>query len=216
MTAKRAPQPTMRATLNRDYIAAVSLSVIDEAGLDGFSMRKLAAALGADPMAAYRHVTDQQDLFDAVAVRLFVEMDLDSLAWQVDWRVLMRGYADRLRATLQRHPHAVPVFATRPVRDRAAIEIGDRMISQLRKAGFTPASALQLTRCLREYTIGHVMGWAATVTGRSGKPAPDSPDYTPLAAAADATAGTDHFVIGLTAMLDGFSRHLDPGNTPSI
>lgn len=28
-------------------------------------------SLGVDPMAAYRHVADQQDLFDAVAVRLF-------------------------------------------------------------------------------------------------------------------------------------------------
>lgn len=216
MTAKKTPQRTVRTTLNRDYIAAVALSVIDEAGLDGFSMRKLAAALGADPMAAYRHVTDQQDLFDAVTVLLSAEMDLDSLAWQADWRELMCGYADRLRVTLQRHPHAVPVFATRPVRDPAAIEIGDRMIDRLREAGFTPAVALQLTRCLREYTIGHVMGWATAVTGRSGKPAPGSPDYTPLAAAADAAAGADHFDIGLTAMLDGFSRHLAPGNLPGI
>ncbi|NKY53253.1 TetR/AcrR family transcriptional regulator C-terminal domain-containing protein [Nocardia vermiculata] len=212
MSADKAPKRTVRTALNRDYIAAVALSVIDETGLDGFSMRKLAAALGADPMAAYRHVTDQQGLFDAVAVRLSAEMDLDNLAWQADWRELMRDYADRLRVTLQRHPHAVPVFASRPVRAPAAIEIGDRMLDRLCEAGFTPAVALQLTRCLREYTIGHVMGWATVVTGRSRKPAPDSPDHTPLAAAADATAGTDHFDLGLTAMLDGFSRHLAPGN----
>ncbi|WP_433567020.1 TetR/AcrR family transcriptional regulator C-terminal domain-containing protein [Nocardia sp. CA-151230] len=213
MTGKRAPQRTARAMLNRDYIAAVALSVLDETGLDGFSMRKLATALGADPMAAYRHVTDQQDLFDAVAVRLFAEMDLETLGWQSDWRDLMSGYADRLRKTLHDHPHAVPVFATRPVRDTAAIEIGDQMIAQLCAAGFTPVLALQLARCVREYTIGHVLGWAAAVTGRSRKPAPDSPDYTPLAAAADATADTDHFDIGLAAMLDGFAQRL--GSAPT-
>lgn len=214
MTARKTPQRTLRTTLNREYIAAAALSVIDETGLDGFSMRKLAAALGVDPMAAYRHVTDQQDLFDAVAVRLFVEMDLDTLAWQSDWRQLLRGYAERMRTTLRRHPHAVSVFATRPVRDPAAIEIGDRMINRLRDAGFTPTVAMQLTRCLREYTIGHVIGWATAVTGRSRKPAPDSPDYTPLAAAADAAAGTDHFDVGLTALLDGFGRRLPAGNLP--
>ncbi|MEU6560611.1 TetR/AcrR family transcriptional regulator [Nocardia nova] len=208
MTARHTPKRTTRTTLNRDYIAAVALSVIDAAGLDGFSMRRLATALGVDPMAAYRHVTDQQDLFDAVAVRLFTEMDLDGLAWQDDWRNLMREYVERMRVTLRHHPHAVPVFATRPVRAPAAIEIGDRMIDRLRAAGFTPAVALQLTRCLREYTIGHIMGWATAVTGRSRKPDPGAPDYTPLAAAADAGAGTDHFDIGLTAMLDGFARHL--------
>lgn len=210
MSANRVPQRTVRATLNRDYIAAVALSVLDESGIDGFSMRKLAAALGADPMAAYRHFADQQDLFDAVATQLFTEMDLETLPWQAEWHELMRAYADRLRLTLQHHPHTVSIFATRPIRDPAAIQVGDRMVTRLQEAGFTPAPAMHLTRCLREYTIGHVLGWAAAVTGRSRKPAPDSPDYNQLAAAADAAADTDHFDVGLTAMLDGFSRHLDP------
>ncbi|MFF3570055.1 TetR/AcrR family transcriptional regulator C-terminal domain-containing protein [Nocardia jiangxiensis] len=122
---------------------------------------------------------------------------------------LTAGSNDSQRTTLQRHPHAVPVFATRPARDPAAIAIGDRMIAHLSEAGFTSAHALQLSRCLREFTIGHVLGWTAAVTGRSRKPAPDSPDYTPLAAAADAASDSDHFDIGLTAMLDGFARHPD-------
>jgi TetR/AcrR family transcriptional regulator, tetracycline repressor protein len=207
MTTKRTPRRTVRTTLNREYIAAVALSVLDESGADGFSMRRLATALGADPMAAYRHFADQQDLFDAVAVHLFTEMDLESLPWQSDWRELMVAYADRLRSVLRDHPHAVPVFATRPIRDPAAIGIGDRMITRLRDAGFTPAVAMQLTRCLREYVIGHVLGWAAAVTGRSRKPDPGAPNHTTLAAAADAADGTDHFDVGVTAMLDGFDRH---------
>ncbi|MEV6140075.1 TetR/AcrR family transcriptional regulator C-terminal domain-containing protein [Nocardia sp. NPDC051990] len=201
---------TVRSTLNRDYIAAVALSVLDESGIDGFSMRKLATALGADPMAAYRHFADQQDLFDAVATQLFTEMALETLPWQADWRELMRAYASQLRSTLHHHPHTVPIFATRPIRDPAAIQVGDRMVTRLQETGFTPAVAMQLTRCLREYTIGHVMGWAAAVTGRGRKPAPDSPDYNLLAAAADASVDTDHFEVGLTAMLDGFSRHRGP------
>ncbi|WP_433758556.1 TetR/AcrR family transcriptional regulator [Nocardia sp. CA-135398] len=203
-------QPTTRITLNRDYIAGVALTVIDTAGLDGFTMRKLGTALGADPMAAYRHFADQQDLFDGIAEAIFDELDMENLPWQEDWPELMSAYAHRLRSTLRRHPNAVPIFATRPVRSAAAIETGNWMLERLQGVGFTSAVALQFARCLREYVVGHILSQtvAAVAAQRSRKPAPNAPDYNNLAAAADATADTDHFEIGLTAMLDGFGKHL--------
>ncbi|MEV6137273.1 TetR/AcrR family transcriptional regulator C-terminal domain-containing protein [Nocardia sp. NPDC051990] len=203
----RRGQPSTRTALNRDYIAAVALTVIDTAGLDGFTMRKLGAALGADPMAAYRHFTDQQDLFDGIAEAMFDELEMETLPWQQDWPELMSAYAHRLRSTLRRHPNAVPIFATRPVRSAAAIETGNWMLERLQDVGFTPAVALQFARCLREYVVGHILSHSVAAQ-RSRKPTPNAPDYNALAAAADATVDTDHFDIGLTAMLDGFSRHL--------
>ncbi|MEV5836292.1 TetR/AcrR family transcriptional regulator C-terminal domain-containing protein [Nocardia sp. NPDC052112] len=204
------PKPTTRIALNRDYIAATALTVIDTAGLDGFTMRKLGTALGADPMAAYRHFTDQQDLFDGIAEAMFDELEMETLPWQQDWPELMSAYAHRLRSTLRRHPNAVPIFATRPVRSAAAIETGNWMLERLQGVGFTPAVALQFARCLREYVVGHILSHtvAAVAAQRSRKPTPSTPDYNTLAAAADATANTDHFDIGLTAMLDGFRRLL--------
>lgn len=61
------------------------------------------------------------------------------------------------------------------------------MLERLQGVGFTPAVALQFAHCLREYVVGHILSHTV---------------------AADATADTDHFDIALTAMLDGFSRHL--------
>lgn len=197
-----------RGTLSRDRIAAVALSVIDADGLDGFSMRKLGTALGADPMAAYRHFTDQQDLFDGIAAAMFAELDMENLPWQENWRELMSSYAHRLRSTLRRHPNAVPIFATRPVHSASAIESGTWLIEHLQGAGFAPAPALQLTRCLREYVIGHLL--SRTVAAQRGSaPVPDVPVHHALAAATDAAAGIDHFDIGLAAMIDGFALRRD-------
>ncbi|MFE9579020.1 TetR/AcrR family transcriptional regulator C-terminal domain-containing protein [Nocardia sp. NPDC006044] len=198
--ARRAsPAPTTRTTLNRDYIAAVALSLIDRTGVDGFSMRKLGGALGADPMAAYRHFTDQQDLFDGIAAAMFAELDMESLPWQEPWRDLMRAYAFRLRSTLRRHPNAVPVFATRQVRSELAVETGSWMVEHLQGAGFSATVATQLTRCLREYAIGHILSHAIAAVAAQRTEQPEQP------------TGTDHFDLGLDAMLDGFSRHLDLG-----
>ncbi|WP_433603130.1 TetR/AcrR family transcriptional regulator [Nocardia sp. CA-135953] len=206
MTADRRLAPPTRTVLNREFIAMRALALVDEIGMDKFSMRKLGTALGTDPMAVYRHFTDQQDLFDGMAAAMFDELELEKLPWQADWREMMRAYAHRLRSILARHPDAVPIFATRPVRSATAIDVGNRMIMQLTAAGFAPAAALQLSRCLREFAIGHILSRVAA-GGRGHKPARDSPEYNELAAAADAAAG-DYFDIGLTAMFDGFDRNI--------
>ena len=205
---------TTRMVLNREYIATVALDLIDRIGLAKFSMRKLGAELGADPMAAYRHYADQEDLYDGIAELLFDQLDTDSLPWTRGWQDLSAAYCVRLRDTLLEHPQAVTIFASRPVRSPAAVAAGNRMIEKLRDAGFTPADALRITRCLREFTIGHALTMAVLTLGadrRSRKPAPVDPAYNLLAEAADGAAPGDHFEVGLTAFLHGFSA--DRGRT---
>jgi AcrR family transcriptional regulator len=205
-------RPT-KPTLNHEYIATVALALVDSVGLGKFSMRKLGAELGVDPMAVYYYYRDQEALFDGIAELLFDELRVDTLPWESSWRVLCERLYTRLRDTLLDHPHAVSIFATRPVRSPAAIEHGERAIAILRDAGFGPALALQLTRCLREFTLGHAQSIAAVRLGaglRSRKPAPQDPGYNLIAESADAAEIDAHFGIGLTAMLDGFERLL-PG-----
>ena len=200
--------PPTRPALNREYIAEVALDLIDRIGLATFSMRKLGAELGADPMAAYRHFADQEDLYDGIAELLFDRLDPDSLPWAKEWTELATEYCERLRTTLLEHPQAVTVFASRPVRSPAAIATGNRMLESLRDAGFGPADALRIARYLREYTIGHAVGMAVVTVDarhRSRKPAPTNPAYNLLAEAADDATPGDHFGPGLQAMLDGFS-----------
>jgi AcrR family transcriptional regulator len=208
----RLPRPVAptRPTLSRDYIAAAALSLIDDIGLDKFSMRKLGAELGVDPMAVYRYFADQETLFDGIAETLFDELDVESLPWQATWRELCEEFCHRMRNTLLDHPHAVTVFVTRPVRSTAAIDTGNRMIALLHESGFTPAHALQVMRCLREFTVGHALTLAVVRHGRqhrSKKPPPDSPEYNLLAESADNARIDEHFPLGLTAMLDGFARY---------
>ena len=172
-------------------------------------MRKLGAELGVDPMAVYRYFTDQEALFDGIAETLFLELDVETLPWQGSWREFAEQYARRLRDLLLAHPHAVTLFATRPVRSAAAIDTGNRMIELMTKSGFTPALALQILRCVLEFIVGHALALTVIQLGgqrRSRKPAPRSPEYNLLARSADDAGRADHFDLGLTAMLDSFAR----------
>ncbi len=203
------PVAPTRPTLSREYIAAMALALVDDIGRDKFSMRKLGTELGVDPMAVYRYFTDQEALFDGIAETLFTELDVDTLPWHGPWRDLAEQYTRRLRDTLLAHPHAVTIFATRPLRSPTAIDTGNRMIKLMTDAAVPPGLALQILRCLREFTIGHALTLAVLQHGgerRSRKPSPDSPEYNLLARSAD-DAGTDnHFDLGLTAMLDSFTH----------
>ena len=198
-----------RAGLTRDRITTVALEMIDEIGSAAFSMRKLGARLGVDPMAVYRHFRNQEDLYDGVAEQLFAQLDLDALPWDSGWTQLCLQYCRRLCDVLLAHPEAVPLFATRPVRSAESIAVGVRMIDLFTQAGFSEADGLRLARSLREFTIGHAMSQAAMLRGsqgRSRKPAPGSPDYNVLAEAADATGIDDHFEAAVEAMLAGYGR----------
>jgi hypothetical protein len=82
------------------------------------------------------------------------------------------------------------------------------MIELLQTAGFEPVVALQIARCLREFTVGHALTLAMVELGgqrRSKKPAPSSPAYGLLAKSADGADIGAHFELGLTALLDGFN-----------
>ena len=67
--------------------AAVALA--DEAGLDGFSMRRLAQEFGVVPMALYKHVANKEDLLDGMVDLVFAEIELPS----GDWRPALRRRA---------------------------------------------------------------------------------------------------------------------------
>ena len=62
-----------RGTLTSEMILAESLRLLDEDGIDGFSLPKLGRALGADQTAVYRHFASKDDIVLALADRLIEE-----------------------------------------------------------------------------------------------------------------------------------------------
>lgn len=198
-----------RGRLGRERIAAVALALIDEVGQQRFTMRRLGAELGVDPMAVYRHLADREAVFDAVAERLFEESDPQALRWEAEWDALLAEQAGRLRGVLQAHPNAVLIFASRPVRSTHAVAVAERTMSILVGAGFDAGRALQALRCVREFTIGHALSCAVELGAGhrvSRRPSPGSADYTLLAEAADAFTPDEHFDLGLKALIDGLGR----------
>ena len=64
--------------LSRDRIVSAALALVDQEGLASLSMRRLAAALGVDPMAIYYYLPNKAALLDAIVEAVNLEMPMAS------------------------------------------------------------------------------------------------------------------------------------------
>jgi AcrR family transcriptional regulator len=63
----RDPRATRRAQLDRAQVVRAALALVDEVGLDGLTMRRLAERLGIQAASLYKHVKDKDELLVLLA-----------------------------------------------------------------------------------------------------------------------------------------------------
>src|SRR5882757_11529334 len=97
--AGRGPRPAH----SRADIAAAAVRIADAEGLDGVSMRHVAAELGCGTMSLYNYVPRKEDLYELMVDAFSGEYDLPEQP-SGDWRANMLMVAVQARALIHRHP----------------------------------------------------------------------------------------------------------------
>src|SRR5580692_3889424 len=91
--------------LDRKIILGHAFSILNELGLEGLTLRRLAARLGVQAPAIYWHFKDKKELLDEMGTQVFREALLEApvfdaaQTWQ-DWAL---SYSLGLRRTLLRY-----------------------------------------------------------------------------------------------------------------
>jgi AcrR family transcriptional regulator len=127
------------ARLNRDQIAAAALTVIDEKGLAGFTIRAVADALGASPMALYYHVKDKAELAELVVSAAIREIPPAPLTGV--WRDDMLTMARWSRYYLTRHPAVGELHRVYPVITPEIVETAERWLKLWQLSGLDRKAA---------------------------------------------------------------------------
>jgi len=158
VTGERQRRRTTRAgtLLSEAAIVDCALRLIGEHGAEALSARRIGAALGCDPSALYRYVTDMDDLVLAIADRLIGEAldGFDPGAYE-DWSTALRAMAFRLRDAYRDHPRAAAMASyriTRRPNEFRAVETG---VGLLRRAGFDGREAVRLYLTFIDTVLGH-------------------------------------------------------------
>jgi AcrR family transcriptional regulator len=143
--------------LNRERIHAGALRIVDADGLDGLSMRRLAAELGVRAPSLYGHVASKDDLLHAVANDVMARVDVSAFT-EGDWLLGLRVWVRSYRAALATHPNLVPFLAYGPARREASLKAADAVHGGLVGAGWPPRYATMIGASAKYLVVGAAMG----------------------------------------------------------
>jgi AcrR family transcriptional regulator len=192
-----------RRPLDRDTILDAALDLLDRHGFEGLSMRKLATVLGVEAMSLYNHVDGKDALLDGIHERIL--LSLDAPPQTRSWQTFVRHQALSLHRTLLAHPHAIPLFATRPAATPAAIERLGLFLEVLERAGFKPFQALSIVQLVAQLVTGHAM-WT---TGVEVALVPaGAPPNEHVERALEKWDADRELAMGIDALLAGFAQLL--------
>ena len=147
-----------RRGMDKQAILETAFALFSEEGEAGFSVRKLGAAVGVDPMTVLHHFGSKDDLLRAIADHAVTLVELP--APSDDWRRDLRAVADTYRALAHRHPKVFHLHfrynATGPS-DHVSSEI---VYCAMRRAGLSDAQAAGLGLAFYAFVLGFALAEA--------------------------------------------------------
>lgn len=217
-----------------------ALRLLDERGLEGLTLRRVADALDVQAPALYWHFRNKQELLDEMATAMFRELRSDAgadtdavagasgeggagpvVAAAADWQEALTEVHRRLRRMLLRHRDGAKVFSGTRLTDASHAAWMEGVLDRLVAEGFTVHTAARASFIAFSFTEGFVIEEQA-VQPMPGEWAPGY-DMTeraerigsgyPLAAAVGDDIFADfeaRFEEGLAAVVAGIAATLAP------
>jgi AcrR family transcriptional regulator len=151
----RRAAPGPKPGLTRAAVVAAALAVADAEGLEGVSMRRIAATLGVAPMGLYRYFPNKQALLAALYDAALGGYDPAEHA-RGDWRARLASAFGWFRRALVSHPAVLPLAARHAGIGRTSDRISEHVLALLREVAVDDAEAARAFFAL----VGYVVGFA--------------------------------------------------------
>ncbi|KUN06320.1 TetR family transcriptional regulator [Streptomyces yokosukanensis] len=222
-----------RTPLSRERVVEAAFAVLDRQGLEGLSMRQVAAELGVAVSALYAHVGSKDDLLELMYTRLYDGFEMpepDPRRWQEQVREYARSGRRRLLShrdmarismahvpfTAELLPHVealLAVFRTAGLPDRIAAEAGDLISTYI--DGFVLEEGMWRDRAARHGGDGSSLArpdWPEMADEMqnyfASLPPEDFPHLRALAGLIVSDSSDERFDIGLEIILRGLASYL--------
>ena len=207
--------------VQRDQVILAALALLDQEGLDGLTLRKLAQTLQIQAPSLYWHFDSKQALLDGVADAL-VEPVAKGIPVGLSWDNSVRQIAHDLRRALLRHRDGARVFAGTYVVTDNVLQISESLLDAFVRAGAEPPLASTFSFSVVYFVLGFVLEEQALGPGSAVDLNSRKQAFFELAkarypfnwAARDAIFSTDferRFMAGLDLLIVGVSQQKDTG-----
>ena len=198
--------------LTLDRILDAALELVDDDGLDGLTMRRLATRLDCGHASLYRHVASH----DEVLV-LLLDRVLGAPILAPSDRGSPRDRAEaalrRYRSLLLEHPALTPAFIEGQLLGPNALARREEALALVLEAGVPPALAVRAYLTLTHFVISSAV-FEASGAGRTAQdrremeqyftalPDDEHPVLRSVSVELNAVDGDEEFELGLQALLD--------------
>jgi TetR/AcrR family tetracycline transcriptional repressor len=142
--------------LEKQTIVRTALELLDRAGLEGLTMRKLADALGVQAPALYWHFPNKQALLDDMAEALLNNVPAQ-LVDRGDAAETLESLAIALRQALLSRRNGARVYAGTFIARPNAMLVGEVASAALLRAGLDGQSAFRGLTSLLYFVLGFVI-----------------------------------------------------------
>ncbi|TGQ95689.1 TetR/AcrR family transcriptional regulator [Mesorhizobium sp. M8A.F.Ca.ET.208.01.1.1] len=207
-----------RGRLSREMIEDAAFEVIEREGLSGFSMRKLAAALGCEAMSIYHHFPSAAHLHEALVDRLIGALEIPDAS--LPWRQRMRIAIEDFRRIGRDHPAYSSFIVTYRMNSPTCLVWLNGIIGLFKDGGFGTELSARLFRTVGYYLMGAVLdenagysrGPSAVNTVSDEQLARDYPNVMAAGRFFGAAEFDKTFELGLDMVLDEMERLRDGAN----
>ncbi|GHH83231.1 TetR family transcriptional regulator [Kitasatospora indigofera] len=212
----------MAQKLDRAQVVDTALRLLNETGLDGLTLRRIATELDVKAPALYWHFANKQALLDEMATEMLRRMGAGGGSVPDGWRTALTATCRTLRTSLLGYRDGAKVFSGTRLTDLGHSGGQNALLAAFTEEGFALPDAVQAFFTAYAYTIGFVIEEQAVapLPGEGLAPEYDPEQRAgrigadrPLAAAASAGLFTDYeqrFERGLAILLAGIEAVLLP------
>ena len=155
MPGAKNQKKTQRRPVTRERVIDVAIQLTDKEGVGALTMRRLAQELGVEAMSLYYHVSNKDEILDAMVDWVFSQIEAPSPG--DDWKPALRARTISAREVLLEHRWAITLMESRPNPGPATMTHHDSVLGTLRKGGFSLPMAAHAFSVIDGYLYGFVM-----------------------------------------------------------
>ena len=155
-TASAAKEGGRERNLERGQVVVEALALLEEVGVGGLTLRKLADRLHVKAAALYWHFENKQDLIDAMAASIILGAFERSTPPSENWRDLLAWIARTNHQALLSRRDGVQILAHANMSQTGMMDGLEALMRTLTQQGFSSDLAMSSFFAIIRYTIGCV------------------------------------------------------------
>jgi len=132
------------------------MALAERKGLEGVTIRAVAARLGVAPMTLYGHVAGADELVDLVVGATIAGAVAEQPPLPGDGRGALLAFAHGLRGMFLEHPAVLDAYRRRPVQDATGLAVTATVVSALVAEGLDEGAAVSVYATVYAFVVGFV------------------------------------------------------------